>query len=297
MHKIIKFFIFSFLIYTLFVFLWYPNLSKELIYDILELWLTKVLVSLLPFYLLSNLLLQYPFISKLLYPVLKKIFHFENQKSCSLFLISFITGNPTSSILVINSVKKEEISISEGNRLLRCTVLSSPLFTITMTAPYGWYVYLSEIIVSCLFMIFSYSKKGESKDFTKKSKFSIFDLAEQTPSIMLEILASMLVIGLLKLPIVQLLSSFNLGNNIMVQYPLDLIELTTGLNNISKYNIEPLLKVFLSCFLLSFGGVTIIIQVLSQIKKTSLSKTSLIISRILHGFCTMAVLWLLLLIF
>lgn len=297
MDKILKFIVFTFLIYAAIIFLVYPNITKDLIYEILNLWLTKVLVALLPFYILSNLLLQYPIISNFLYPILNKIMRFENKKACSLFLISFITGNPTSSILVINSVTNKEISTQEGNRLLRCTVLSSPLFTISMTVPYGWYVLLSAGITSIIFYILGYKKTENTNSEKLPVNISIFDLADQTPTIMLEILSSMVIIGLLKLPIEQLLTTLNINDLLFVKYSLDLVELTTGLNNIQLYQVSPLIKVILSSFLLSFGGITIIIQIMNQIKKTNLSKTSLVVSRILHGLCTMSILLLFNLIF
>lgn len=297
MSKILKFIVFTFLIYAAIIFLVYPNITKDLIYEILNLWLTKVLVALLPFYILSNLLLQYPIISNFLYPILNKIMRFENKKACSLFLISFITGNPTSSILVINSVNNKEISTQEGNRLLRCTVLSSPLFTISMTVPYGWYVLLSAGITSIIFYILGYKKTENTNSEKLPVNISIFDLADQTPTIMLEILSSMVIIGLLKLPIEQLLTTLNINDLLFVKYSLDLVELTTGLNNIQLYQVSPLIKVILSSFLLSFGGITIIIQIMNQIKKTNLSKTSLVVSRILHGLCTMSILLLFNLIF
>ncbi len=297
MSKILRLSVFLFLFYAVIIFLVYPHLTKEHIFDILELWLTKVLVSLLPFYILSNLLLQFPYISNILYPLLKRFMRFENKKACSLFLISFITGNPTSSILVINSVTNNEISINEGNRLLRCTVLSSPLFTLTMTYPYGWYVYISQMIVSFIIYIIGYKPFDKNLETFQPKQLSIFDLADNTPIIMLEILSSMLIIGLLKIPLEQLLIYLDLNNSILIKYPLALIELTTGLSDISQYPLIPIVKVLLSTFLLSFGGITIIIQIMNQIKKTSLSKTSLVVSRILHGICSVIVLWILLLIF
>lgn len=297
MTKIFKFIVFTFLIYTAIIFLIYPNASKAVIYDILDLWLTKVLVCLLPFYLLSNLLLQFPFVSKLMYPLLKNILHFENRKSCSLFLLSFITGNPTSSILVINSVKNNEISVLEGNRLLRCTVLSSPLFVIAMVGKYGGYLLLSEIIVSTIFYLLGYRKHKIHTQNKVNNHFDFFDLAEKTPNIMLEILSSMLIIGLLKIPFENLLMMLKIHDNLFTKYSLDLVELTCGLNNIQNYNVNNVTKVLLSSFLLSFGGITIIIQIMNQIKRTSLSKTSLVMSRILHGICTVIVLWMLIIIF
>lgn len=297
MKKITKFIVFLFLIFSGLIFLLYPDITKKIIFDILLLWLTKVLVSLLPFYILSNLLIQYPFISSILYPIFNGIMHFENKHACSLFFISFITGNPTSSILVINSVKNGEISINEGNRLLRCTVLSSPLFTITMCYPYGWYVLISQMIVSFLFYGLRKNKIHNDIITNEIHQHSLFDIADHAPALMLEILSTMLIVGLLKVPFAIILNKLNLSDVIFIKYPMDLIELTTGLANIGNYNVNYSIKLLLSANLLSFGGITIIFQIMNQLKKTSLSKTSLVLSRILHGLCTMIILVVMILIF
>ncbi|MGM9899917.1 MAG: hypothetical protein ACI32E_04985 [Bacilli bacterium] len=297
MKKISKFLIFLSLLFSGIIFLLYPSITKKIINDLLLLWLNKVLVSLLPFYVLSSILIQYPYISKVLYRIFYKIMRFENRIACSLFFISFITGNPTSSILVINSVKNGEISINEGNRLLRCTVLSSPLFTITMCFPYGWYVLSSQMIVSVLFYILGYRKTIQGTFSNTIHKNSIFDIAEHTPALMLEILSTMLIVGLLKVPFDIILNKLSLNDIIFIKYPMDMIELTTGLANIGDYNVNSSVKLILSANLLSFGGITIIFQIMNQLKKTSLSKTSLVMSRILHGLCTVVILILMILIF
>ena len=148
MKKLIYITISIFIIYCGFIFFFYANEVKYTIYHICELWLFKVLLSIIPFYFLSNILVSFPFISKISYKILDKILHFESEKSCSLLLLATITGNPTSSFMVINAVKHQEISEKEGNRLLKCTVISSPLFIFSMLEDIGVIVYIIQIIVS-----------------------------------------------------------------------------------------------------------------------------------------------------
>lgn len=281
MKKTLKFIVAIFCLYSLIICFLYPLEVRSTIYDICELWLMKVLLSLVPFYFLSNILVNYPIFSKLLYKPLDKILHFECERSCSLLLLSTITGNPTSSLLVINSVKNNEITENEGNRLLKCTVMSTPLFMITMLGNIGLIIYITQIIVSFIF----YYRKKVSKTYRKQSinNNNIFEILDNTPSVMLKILSSMVFMGLINICLIKLFHFFNVDNMYPVRYFLDLFELTTGLDNIIKYNINLDIIYLLSTFLLSFGGFSIIIQILFEIKKTSLSKTSSIISRILHG--------------
>lgn len=284
MKKIIYILIFIFILYCGLIFLIYPNDIKRELLQICELWLFKVLLSIIPFYFLSNILISFPLISKVSYKFLDKILHFECEKSCSLLLLSTITGNPTSSLLVINSVKNNQISTQEGNRLLRCTVISSPLFVISMIGQYGFIVYIIEIFVSLLF----YYRRNVNKTYLKKnlSNQSLFEVLDNAPYIMLSILSSMIFVGLLSICSYKLFQFINIDNNYVANYFIDLFELTTGLDNITRYSINNDIKLLLSTFLLSFGGIAIIFQILNEMKKTSLSKTSLILSRICHGIIT-----------
>ncbi len=296
MKKIKYFLVVSFLLFTGVIFLIYKDVARVNIYNTLSLWLNNVLVTLIPFYFLSNILINYPFISKIFYHLFNRIFRFENTTSCSLFLLSFITGNPTSSYLVISEVKNNTISIEEGNRLLRGTVLSSPLFTILMISKWGLFIYLVQIFVSnLLFLIFK--RKNTEEIIHVYNKKDILKLIDDCPMVMLTILSSMIFVCMFKIPLYKLQDLFKLNNSVFVTFLIDSMELTTGLNCIIGYNIEDTLKVLLQTFLLSFGGLSIIVQILSELKKTNLSKTSLVLSRFIHGLISSLIMFFLMIFF
>ena len=130
MKKFFNLFIgFIFFIFLIFLVLHF-NESKLLIIDNINIWIKYIIVSVTPTFIISNFLFKYPFISYLFYPVLKKIMHFENQKACSLFLISILCGNPSTVILINNAYYNKEISLFEANRLLCFTSHPSFLFII-----------------------------------------------------------------------------------------------------------------------------------------------------------------------
>ncbi|MDY4052323.1 MAG: hypothetical protein SOY80_03150 [Bacilli bacterium] len=296
MKKIKYFLIVSFLLFTGVIFLIYKDVARVNIYNTLSLWLNNVLVALIPFYFLSNILINYPFISKIFYHLFNRIFRFENTTSCSLFLLSFITGNPTSSYLVISEVKNNTISIEEGNRLLRGTVLSSPLFTILMIPKWGLFIYLVQILVSSLlFLIFK--RKNTEENIHVYNKKDILKLIDDCPMVMLTILSSMIFVCMFKIPLYKLQNLFKLNSSVFITFLIDSMELTTGLNCIIGYNIEDTLKVLLQTFFLSFGGLSIIVQILSELKKTNLSKTSLVLSRFIHGLISSLIMFFLMIFF
>lgn len=303
MKKISLIIISLFLLSCLVTFLVFPDYTKTTITEVLTLWLTKVLVSLVPFYLVSNLLVQFPFVSKILYFPLNKIMHFENQKACSLFLLSFITGNPTSSFLIITSID-QGISKQEGMRLLKGAVLNSPLFTIVMMPkPYGYLVYFIQVFVSIFLYIINKPKQEIALAQANKTNISsIITIIDNCPNVMLSILGSMLFVSTIKIPLYLLISkgSTIINNTIITTifyFFLDSFELTTGLSNIMTYNVSLFVKLLLCAFLMSFGGIAINVQIMSELKKTSFQKTSLLVPRLIHGLITALIFGLVIVIF
>lgn len=293
MIKRIKYYIISsFLIFSFLIFFINPSVTNNTVYECLDLWLNKVLIALVPSYLISNLLLTYPLVSKILYYPLNKIMHFENQKACSLFLLTFISGCPTSSFLIIESTNKG-ISTEESIRLLKGACLNSPLFTITIVPkPYGYLIYFIQIIISSFFYIINKPKKKQNT-INLENNYDLLNIIDNCPSVMLNILSTMLFISIFKIPFKSVLNLINLDNNIFFSFILDSFELTTGINNILQYHCNLKLKILLCSFMLSFGGIAIIFQIMNKIKKTSLPKTSLIMSRIIHGIISMIILFIL----
>lgn len=98
--KIIKFCFFILCLLEIIFFLIHSFTWKNYFIDTVELWLYKVVVSIVPMYVFSSILITIPFISKIFFNIFKPLKLFENQKALSLFTISFLTGNPTSTILV-----------------------------------------------------------------------------------------------------------------------------------------------------------------------------------------------------
>ena len=62
-----------------------------------------------------------------------------------------------------------------------------------------------------------------------------------------------------------------------------LLEITMGINNLSKLNIPNIYKTILTSMTLSFGGLAIHMQVLSFITEVNLSYKKFLIARIYHS--------------
>lgn len=266
----------SFLLLTLVIFLTSPNSSKLALKEVCALWLNQVVISILPIYIISSLLYNTPLLSHLIYPITYKVMHFENQKACSLFLISIITGHPTTAILISDATANQEISVNEGNRLLAISSFMNPLFVVYL---WGWAMagcfIMAELITALILGIILKGPKQKVHALSSpKISHAFNNIINNTPHILLSILMVMIMVTLLKIPLLTLLTTLNLDNMLFVQFPLDLLEVTTGMSNINEYALCSPFKAILGGILLCSGGISIILQVISVIKKTILSKTS-----------------------
>ena len=259
----------------------------------LFLWVKYVIPSLVPLYIVGNILAAYPFLSFFFYPLFKNLFHFESQKSCSLFLLSFIIGQPSITLLIKQAFDKETVSIREANRLMRFTSHLSPLFIIAMVSgkPFlartGYLIVLSQVFASCLLAFLS---KGTSKKMSSiplETEVGFSYLIEECPLLLLKILMIMIIVSLLRFSGLTFLPGF--GKILFGRYLLDLFEITTGLASIIKYPLQLPVLTALIGFTISLSGLCIIFQTLYAVKKTSLKLASYLFFRLIHGLISGAV--------
>lgn len=247
-------FIFIFIIYQ---YLLNKEIFNNVILNTVKNWLYYVLPSISISYICSMFLYNYPLISKLFYQILKPIYNFENQKACSIFLISIIVGNPCAIKLITNAVETKEISEHEGNRLLKFDNFISSIFIFSLFPFYtSLIIFIIELITTIILAnVFKSSYYPESP---KKQSISqvYFNIIDNLPNLLLSILFSMIFCSIISLLI----------NN---DYIISLLELANGIIIIKSLD-NSLIKMGLLITLISTNGIAIILQSFHIIKKTSL---------------------------
>lgn len=96
----------------------------------LTLWYTSVLPSLLPFLILSGLLMKtglFHRMNRIYAPVLKRIFRISDE-GCYAILVGFLCGFPMGAKVVADLVREKHISVREGTYLLGFCNNVSPAF-------------------------------------------------------------------------------------------------------------------------------------------------------------------------
>lgn len=107
-----------------------PSLSLKSAKDGILIWLNILLPSLLPFFIISEILIGFgfvDFIGKLLKPLMKPLFNVPGEGAFPLTM-SMLSGYPVGAKLTSRLREKNLITKEEGNRLICFSSTSGPLF-------------------------------------------------------------------------------------------------------------------------------------------------------------------------
>lgn len=260
--KIFYFFISIFFSYALIYFLLNFKDEKNIILSTTKIWLNMVLPSISLSYIISSYVYNYDILSHFFYKYFKNLFHFENSKSASLYLISILIGEPSSTVLIKEAINNNEITLREGNRLMRFTSFISPLFLISMLEKrYFLFIIIGELVTSIIIANFSINTYQNETIVHKKKFFDVyFNIINNLPNILIGILICMYVI--------------NIFSTLIPNYikPLSIIfEITNGLKNLKVYEKYGYLYNYLLLSLVTLTGVAIMLQIYWIIKKTDIS--------------------------
>jgi hypothetical protein len=254
--------------YLIFVFI-FPVLIKDTIISTCLLFITIIMPSILPMYLLGNFLMSTNILSKAFYPILKKLLPLENEHACTIYLLSIIMGNPTTSILINESINKNIITHTQAKKLMSITFFMNPLFVINVLPK----EISLPIIMSCLLSSFIIAFTIKNKNYYQSNnniKDTFWYTLDKTPSILLNILMIMLLISLIKTPF----SMFN--KPFLLTYLIDCLDISTGLININNYSLSNIQLLILSSILINTNGLCLFLQ---TIRYTPFIKTKELIKK------------------
>ena len=237
--------------------------TNSQIKDTIILWYQAILPTVPVSYFLGTLLYHFHFIISIFYPFFRKIYSFENKHSFILYIISLIVGNPTSTLLIINSLNNGEISYKEATRLLRFCSFVSIFFILFILKPiYSFPVLFGQIMST---IVISQKDRQKESYLNTKDEFSLIPIIEKLPFVLLNILSTMIFITIIKTPFNIIFSE----SKFLVPTFLSFFEITSGLTTITfLYTNIPL--IFFSSLLISFHGLAIIIQVIIFLKQKML---------------------------
>ena len=261
---------------------------KSIILESSNIWLYNLVPSMLPFYVISDLLINYGLIDILAFlfkKIINKLFNVSENASFVIFF-SMFTGFPSSAKYLKNLLDLNYISLEDANKIIRFTHFSNPLFiinvignTIIGNKKIGFLIlishYLSNFIIG-----FLYRKEQTQKITTKRVKNTKTFGSILTTSFINSFDSLLIVLGsLITFKILTSIIFHYLGFNFIIS---SLLEITQGLFALKNLTLNIELKALIAVAMISFGGFCIHTQVYSILSETKISYKNYFFSRILH---------------
>lgn len=287
------------LLITILLIFIYKNIVFTSILDGVYLWLNSIFPSLFPFFIISKFLINYNFVyyASIVFKPLMKLFKINNN--CAyIFVLSMLSGFPSSSKYTIELYDKGLISLNDCNKVLTFTHFANPLFIIGITSVIDIrlsYIvlfshYITNIIIALINRNYhpSYDNFKNYKIESKKFSIIFSDSIKDTINTLLLILGTIVTFKIIS-SLITSLFNFNPLVNSLIK---GILEMTQGINSIINLDISNKIKGTLITFLLSFGGISVHLQVLSIISEADIKYKPYLLSRILHSIISSIIFYL-----
>lgn len=274
----------------------------------LTLWYTSVLPSLLPFFILSGLLVRtcvFRFLNRIFAPVLTRIFHVSSDGSYAI-LMGYLCGFPMGAKVIAELVEQHHISREEGSYLLVFCNNVSPAFFVNyiciarlgftkVPAPLFCVFYGIPLLYGCLYGHLFYRAPASRSVHTAASSatqkqapihridFPMLDTCIMDSFTTITRLGGYIILFSI---FAQMLTLLNLPDSLTAAIAA-LLEISSGTHALSALPLASTpLRTALVCAGASFGGLCTCAQILSVLSDTDLDLRPWITGRILLPLLT-----------
>lgn len=282
-------------IFFLVEFLINNNTFINVFFNTINLCINSLFPSIFIFFTITDILNNYNFpyyISKLLGNLIEKTYKIP-KIGAYVIIMSLTSGFPSCAKLIKEQLDKNTIDSYDATKLLTMTHFSNPFFIIYVVGNNFFHDnkigviiliihYVTNFVIGFLFRkIYKYEKKetnyqsGKALPFMELLKLSFNNTAKILISVFGIIIFMALITNTLNIYL-----AFKPFSNCFFN---GLIEITTGLKQLSLLNIEKAKAIALATFFISFGGFSIHMQVMSILNKYDINYYIYLIARILHG--------------
>ena len=277
----------------------------------LKIWQENIFPSLFPFFIISNILISLHFpeiLGEIFKNFMLKVFKINGNAAFILFL-SMLSGFPSSAKYTKELLENKLIDNDDASKVLTFTHFSNPLFVISTLS---MFIADNKIIVAVLlshyignFVVGLLFRNYKCKNFLpSKSNISAITTSTEnfgiiiTKSISSAINSLLLILGTVStfLIITTLINDIFQFRGISKAIINGLFENTQGLKSLEYLNISHSIKGLISTFILSFGGLSVHMQILTIISDTKIKYFPYFISRIIHSFVSSLLFFLLIML-
>ena len=271
--------------------------SKTLLhvfFNTLELCINNLLPSIFIFFLITDILNNYNFpyyLSNAFGKIFSKIYNIPKESTYVLFM-SLTSGIPSNAKLIKEQLDNKIINEYDATKLLTMTHFSNPLFIIYTVGinffhdkRIGFIIliahFITNFITGLLFRKIYQSKNTVHHTIKEPEKFIVLlrNSFINTSKILINVFGIIIFFAIITTTLNKYLE-VNSFSRVLVN---GLIEITTGLKELSLINISKIKSIMLATFFISFGGFSIHFQTMSILNKYHINYYVYLISRVLHA--------------
>lgn len=249
---------------------------------------TTLFPSIFPFFLISDLLIEYNFVytlNKFFHKLTKKLFHSSNTSSF-IIIMSMLSGFPSGSKYIKSLYDKDLLSLDEANYLITFTHFANPLFVLTVTKTIidkktSIYILISMYLSNLIIGMFIRPKNITNDRNLQIKNNPIFTNA-LTSSIKNSFDLLIIILGntCFFFLVTRLINYYLPLNNFYQTIINGFFDITKGINSIITLNTNTNFKSILILSFICFGGLNIHLQVKSIIADTKIKYSNFLLGRI-----------------
>ena len=287
--KLFNTFIIIISLFVLFELIVKKNIVYGSIIYALNMWVNNLIPSLFPFFIISDILINYNitnYIPKIIKDLCKRLFNI-NDNMLAIFLLSMISGFPSNARNTRTLYDNSLIGIDEANHILIFTHFANPIFILTTVGVFflhneklGIIIliihYLSNFILGICFRGTKKYKDIYSNDDSIKNFGNIFVNSIKRAIDTTLTICGVIVVFLMVSSIIINTFNFNEYNRMIIK---GIFEITIGIEELGKLGICNRYKAVIASMILAFGGISVHVQVLSQIAETKIKYIYFFIGR------------------
>lgn len=301
------------LVFTLlFLLFFFPDSSFTGAKNGLLLWFNIILPTLLPFIIVSNLMIGFqivPCLCSFFSPLLCRLLPISKE-GCYPILVGMLSGYPVGAKACADLVKGNRISEAEGQFLLSFCNNASPMFITgyiarqCMNLPQYRYRILAVLLTSAFLSSFLYyllehllfyssisaleyqpiKMKSPTHSEQKSDNISLFQILDTSILNGFEIMVKIGGYIILLSFIAQIIYDLPFFPVPFKSFLVGILEITTGSAAVAKTTISSHIKIVLITAITGFGGLSSLAQTQSVISNSGLSIKKYIICKLLNGF-------------
>ena len=264
-------------------------------FDTTKLWFNNLFPSIFIFFIITDILSNYNFpyyISHIFGNLISKTYKLPKEATY-IIIMSMTSGFPGNSKLICEQLDNNTISTYDADKLLTMTHFSNPLFILYTIGinflhdkKIGLIILISHFLTNFIVgFLFRNIYKTNLKELPVKLKKPLPFMTLLKNSINNTIYTLFNVFGIviffsLLVKTINIYLNLNPFSNMLLN---GLLEITNGLNLLSCLPLSKIKAAVIATFLISFGGISIHMQIMSILNKYQINYYIYLIARIMHA--------------